>query len=117
MLRFYYLSTCTTCQRIMKELDLTSFELQDIKHEPITATQLDEMKRLAGSYESLFSRRAMKYRQWGLHEQSLSEDDYRKWICEEYTFLKRPVAIVHDQIFIGSSKKTVAALQKAVQST
>jgi arsenate reductase len=48
------------------------------------------MKELAGSYEALFSRRAMKYRSMGLNEMELSEDDYRKYILEEYTFLKRP---------------------------
>ena len=34
--------------------DLNAFELQDIKYEPITEEQIDQMKALAGSYESLF---------------------------------------------------------------
>lgn len=67
------------------------------------------MKEMAGSYESLFSRRAMKYRGLGLHEMDLKEADYRKYILEEYTFLKRPVMIFEDEIFVGNTKKTVAA--------
>ncbi len=76
--KVYYLSTCSTCSRIMKEVGVDdSFEQQDIKTEAITPKQLDEMKAMAGSYEALFSRTAMKYRAWGLNEKQLTENDYR----------------------------------------
>lgn len=88
--------------------------MQDIKTEKITPAQLDEMKKMAGSYEALFSRRAMKYKEWNLKEKQLTEKDYRNYILEEYTFLKRPVTILGNKIFIGSEKKTVEALKKAV---
>lgn len=88
--------------------------MQDIKTQPVTAAQLDEMKARTGSYESLFSRRAMKYKEMGLKDRSLTENDYRKLILEEYTFLKRPVVFVNDKIFVGSEKKTVAALKSAL---
>lgn len=116
MKRVFHLSTCSTCKRILGELEpeKKGFELQDIKTEKITAEQLDEMKSLAGSYEALFSRRAMKFRSMGLHEKELSEKDYRKLILEEYTFLKRPVIVAENSIFIGSAKKTVEAAAKAL---
>jgi len=88
--------------------------MQDIKTEQITPKQLDEMKKLAGSYEALFSRVALKYRALGLDKKVLTEPDYRKYILEEYTFLKRPVIIVNDKIFIGNSKNTVAAAKTAL---
>ena len=50
----------------------------------------------------------------GLHEQTLTEKDYRRLILEEYTFLKRPVAIVGKQIFIGNTKAVVEALKNAL---
>ena len=90
---------------------ITDFEKQDIKSEQMTFDQIDEMKERNGSYESLFSRKAMKYRSMGLGDKNLSENDYRKLIQEEYTFLKRPVFIVDDQIFVGNSKKVVEALK------
>ena len=108
MKKVYHLSTCSTCQRIIKELNIgDDFERQDIKNEAITGGQLEQMHQLAGSYESLFSRRAMKFRQQGLHEKSLTENDYRDLILSEYTFLKRPVFIIDGNIFIGNSKKVV----------
>jgi len=89
--------------------------MQDIKTEPITPAQIDEMKKLAGSYEALFSRVALKFRGWGLNNMTLTEKDYRKYILEEYTFLKRPVLILNDQIFIGNSPKNVAAAKEALK--
>jgi len=110
MRKIYHLANCNTCQRIIKELhDGKGFELQNIKTEKITPEQIDEMKDKTGSYEALFSRRAMKYRGMGLHEKTLTEENYRNLILEEYTFLKRPVIFIDNNIFVGNSKKTVAA--------
>lgn len=117
MKKIYHLGNCTTCQAIIKDtsIDKKGFEMQDIKFEKITAEQLDEMKKLAGSYEALFSRRAMKYKEWGLKDKNLTEKDYRQYILDEYTFLKRPVVIKGKDIFIGSEKKNVAALKEALK--
>ncbi len=117
MKKLYYLSTCDTCQRIIKELQLPeAFELQDIKTTTMTEAQLEEMKNLAGSYEALFSKRARLYREKGLNEKQLSEADYKNLILEHCTFLKRPVLLVDDQIFVGNSKKIVAAAYQALHS-
>ncbi len=115
MKKIYHLATCSTCQRILKELKpAKDVILQDIKTEKITAKQLDDMVNAAGSHEALFSRVAMKYRSMGLNTMKLSEKDYRKYILEEYTFLKRPVIMVDDQVFIGNSAKVVAAAKVAL---
>lgn len=113
MKKIYHLGNCSTCQAIIKDtgIEKKGFEMQDIKSAKITAGQLDEMKQLAGSYEALFSRRAIKYKEMGLKDKSLTEKEYRKLILEEYTFLKRPVVIIKDRIFMGSDKKNMEALR------
>jgi arsenate reductase len=113
MKKIYHLGNCSTCKRILSELKLGSdVVLQDIKEEKITAAQLAEMAKLAGSYEKLFSRVAMKYRILGLDKMELKENDYKKYILEEYTFLKRPTIISGNKIFIGSTKSTIQELKK-----
>ena len=93
----------------MSEWDLpTDVILQDIKAVAITSTQLDDMHKLSGSYEALFSKRARLYKEYDLKNTNLTEDDYKKYILEHYTFLKRPVLIYNNVIFIGNSKKTIA---------
>lgn len=117
MKKMYHLGHCTTCQAIIKEtgIDKKPVTFQNIREQKITPAQLDEMKKLAGSYEALFSRRALKYKELGLKDKKLTEEDYRRYILEEDTFLKRPVTIYNGKIFIGSEKKSVAALKEALQ--
>lgn len=117
MKKMYHLANCTTCQAIIKEtgVDKAGFAMQDIKTEKMTPAQLEEMKKMAGSYEALFSRRALKYKEMGLKDKKLTENDYRDLILGEYTFLKRPVTILNGRIFVGNDKKTVQALKQAVE--
>ena len=106
---FYYLSSCDTCKRILAELPLDSSIAQiDIKKNPLTASQLAQLHALAGSYEALFSKRAQLYKQRCLKDQILSENDIKDLLLEHYTFLKRPVIIIGDKLFIGNSKNTIA---------
>lgn len=117
MKKVYYLKTCSTCIRILKELNLSSeFVLQDIKKEEITVKQLEHMKELAGSYEALFSKRSKLYKEMDLKNQDLTERDYKQYILEHYTFLSRPVIIVVNEIFVGNSKSVVAAAKESIQS-
>lgn len=114
MKKGYHLSSCSTCQRIIKELNDASIELQDIKSEAISEQQLEEMYQYTSSYEALFSKRAMKYKSMGLKDKNLQEEDYKRLILEEYTFLKRPVFIIKNEIFIGNSKKVIQAIKDSL---
>jgi arsenate reductase len=108
MKKVYYLSSCDTCQQILKDTNAPAVcGLQDIKSQNINAEELDWLREKVGSYEALFSRRALKFRQWGLHEKTLTEQDYRDLILKEYTFLKRPVIVVDDRVFVGNTAKVV----------
>lgn len=107
MKKIYYLKTCDTCTRILKGMDTAGYVLQEIKTEPITVKQLDELYKLTSNYEVLFSRRAKKYKQMDLKNQELAERDYRQLILDEYTFLKRPVIINGNEVYAGSTKKRI----------
>lgn len=108
MKRIYLLSSCSTCQRILKQINpSTDVEVIDIKIQNIDAETLDWIKAKVGSYEALFSKRAMKFKSLGLNQMQLTEADYRKYMLEEYTFLKRPFMIFDDQVFIGNTAKEV----------
>ena len=108
MKKIYYLKTCDTCKKILKQIDnLEQFELQDIKEQEITVKQLEEMYAHTDSYEKLFSKRAKLYKERGLKDEVLTENDYKNYILEHYTFLNRPVIFYNDKMFVGSSKSTV----------
>jgi arsenate reductase len=114
MKKVYFLQTCDTCKRILKEVNTDGFERQEIKATTISHSQLEEMYKLSGSYEALFNKRAKLYKKMDLKNQTLSEADYRQFILNEYTFLKRPVFIIDDEIFIGNSKKVIEKLKATI---
>ena len=111
MPKAYILNSCSTCQRILKELDW-SFEVQNIKEKNIEAEVLDQLAQEHGSYEALFSKRAMKYKSMGLNKMELNEKDFRKYILDEYTFLKRAGFVVESKAFVGNTKKTVEMVKE-----
>jgi arsenate reductase (glutaredoxin) len=82
----------------------------DLKTEPLSRDEVEELARKVGGAEALFSKRAMKYRAMGLHEQQLSEDDLLRLMTEEYTFVTRPVIVRGDRATAGFSAKRVDAL-------
>ncbi|MBT7816912.1 MAG: arsenate reductase [Polaribacter sp.] len=114
MKKVYFLQTCDTCRRILKEVNTDGFERQEIKANNVSVSQLDEMHQLSGSYEALFNKRAKLYKAMDLKNQVLSETDYKQYILDEYTFLKRPVFILNNEIFIGNSKKVVQDLKEKI---
>ena len=115
MKKIYHLKSCSTCVRILKELShLSDFELQNIKENNIDADTLDWLKEKTGSYEALFSKKAMKYKSLGLDLKTLTENDYRSYLLTEYTFLKRPFIIVDENVFIGNNPKVIEAAKLAI---
>jgi arsenate reductase len=114
MNKIYFLASCDTCRKIIKSLPKNNLVFQDIRQDPITPEQLEEMHQLAGSYEALFSRKAQLYKSRDLKNQSLSQTDYKNLILEHYTFLSRPVFIIDGKIYIGNSPKNVDNVIKAL---
>ena len=110
MKKIYFLKSCSTNQRILKQLNLgEDVVLQNIKEENIDEETLDRLKEKVGTYEALFSKKALKYRALGLNEIKLTETDFKRYMLEEYTFLKRPFIINNEEVFIGNSKSVVNA--------
>ena len=113
--KIYYLASCDTCRKIIKTLPKNAkLVFRDIKQDPITAEELNEMVRLSGSYEALFSKKAILYKTLDLKNKNLTETDYKNYILEHYTFLSRPVFIIDNKIFIGNSQPVTLQVMKAL---
>lgn len=111
MKKVFYLKTCNTCKRIMSEFDLTDWDLREIKSQPLTEEELAAMYEKTSSYEMLFSKRSTQIRQRGIDAKSLTEKDFKALLLDHYSFLKRPVFITENEIFIGNAKSNVEALR------
>ena len=110
---FLHLRTCTTCKKIIKELNLPdNVDMIDIKKFPITLTQIEVIKTKKGSYKSLINNRAHLFKQLNIDIKKLTEKKAKQLLNDHYTFLKRPVLIYDEHIFIGNNKSIVEAAKK-----
>lgn len=113
--KIYYLASCDTCRKIIKSLpNMDRLEFHDIRQNPITAEELEEMYQLSGSYEALFSKKAQLYKSLGLKDKNLQEEDFKKYLLEHYTFLSRPVFIIDGNIYIGNSQQNILKVSKVL---
>jgi arsenate reductase len=109
----YWLPYCTTCQKAVAHLRAKGVEIErfrDLKTDPLSTEEVHDLAAKVGGVDALFCRRAMKYRQLGLHERVLSGDEMVKLMTEEYTFITRPVIVRGDRATAGFSQKRVDAL-------
>jgi len=113
--KIYYLASCDTCRKIIKSLpNSDKLAFHDIRQNPITEQELEEMYALSRSYEALFSKKAQLYKSMDLKNKSLTEADFKKYLLEHYTFLSRPVFIIDGQIYIGNGQKNIIEVIKAL---
>ena len=115
MKKVFYLQACRTCKRILAELDLSDVEQSDINTKAVTEEELQELYALTQSYEVLFSKKSTQIKERNVDVKSLQEEDFRRLILEDYRFLKRPVFIINQEIFIGSDKKNVENLRERLK--
>jgi arsenate reductase len=117
MNKIYYLPSCSTCRKIIKSLPKgIDLEFHDIRQDKITTEELEKMRELADSYEALFSKKAQLYKERGLKNKALNEEDYKALILEHYTFLSRPVFIINNELFIGNSQPNILKLMKTLEN-
>lgn len=94
---------------MIKEINFPSdLEWIDIKENPLNEKDVDALRKKLGSYEALFSKRAVKYAE--TKPFLVDEPSYREWLLKEYTFLKRPVIVYEDFISVGNDAKTTQQL-------
>lgn len=114
----FYLSTCDTCRRIIKLInDLDQFQLVDIKKHHIKKEELRELKSISQlSYEELFNKRARKFKEIKGSHDIITEEMYMDLITGEYTFLKRPIVVYNNQVFVGNSKNVIESMVMTVNA-
>ena len=117
MNKIYYLASCDTCRKIIKTLPKNAnLSFHDIKQNPLTELEIDELYKLAGTYEALFSKKAVLYKTMGLKDKNLQEEDYEKYLLEHYTFLSRPVFVINNEVFIGNTQQNMLKVMKAFEA-
>ena len=112
---FLFLSSCSTCMRIIKALDIEGASyLQDVKQRMVSAEQLAYLYQNTKSYEALINKRGRVFAQLKREGTQFTEDVYKQLLETEYSCLKRPILILKSNIYLGNAKKTVAEMHHAL---
>jgi arsenate reductase (glutaredoxin) len=112
--KIYHLSTCDTCRKILAEINTEGADMINIREEMIDKETLQWLHKKVGSYEGLFNKRAQKLKDMTPNQKPSKETDYKRLILQDYTFLKRPVIICGDDVWVGNEKATVSSLMAAL---
>jgi arsenate reductase (glutaredoxin) len=106
--KLYWLPHCSTCKKAKEFIEKKGIEInefRDIKENRLSRNEVEKLGELVGGAENLFSRRAIKYREMGLHEREVSSAEMLDLMANEYTFIKRPVLVVGERATAGFSEK------------
>ncbi len=107
-LEFYWQPNCTTCLKAKRRLEYHragATVVRDIKQEPLDRAEIERLVKKLGGAENLFSRRSVKYRELGLRDKTLSENEMIDLMADEYTFLKRPILVAGNTAIAGFFEK------------
>ena len=108
MNKLYYLSTCSSCKKIISSWKLNkSVKLIDIKKNPINSKGLESVYAISKNYEDIFNKRALLFREVKKETKNINENTYKELILKHYSFLKRPILIIGNKLFIGNTKEMV----------
>ena len=94
MNKLYYLSSCSTCKRIIKQWSLIkTIDLIDIKITPLNEKDLKELYKITYSYESLFNKRAQMLKKLNIRINLLDENDFKKFQFEIRRYISSKIKL------------------------
>ena len=106
--KFIFLSTCSTCKKIINILGIENKSfLQDVKHKILSKNQLDFLYNYTKSYEALINKRGLVYKKIKQDGLIMNEKKFKELLEKEYSCVKRPILIWNNKVYIGNSKSTV----------
>lgn len=113
--KVYFLSTCDTCKKIMKQVGVTSdFEMVDLKSHSFSSTELDLFLSVLPNPYDLINKRSILYRELNLKGKELSRNEVVSLIKQHYTLIKRPIFVLDNEVFIGNSSSVVTHVKDKI---
>ena len=102
MIQVYGIKNCNKVRDTFKWLDENEveYEFVDIKKEPLTKDELQSFVNQIG-LDVLINRRGMKWRQLGLKDKNLSDEELFDELLEHQVMIKRPVLVEGEAILVG----------------
>ena len=102
MIKLYGIKTCDSVKKALKYFKEASIEVDfvDFKQTKPSQSQLTTWAEKS-DLKKLFNNRSRTYKDLGLAQQTLSDDDKIEWMSKEPLLVKRPVVEFTDDVLVG----------------
>ena len=102
MLHVIGIKNCDTIKKTRKWLNENEveFEFIDLKKEPLTIDEIKELEYKVG-LDVLVNKRGTTYRNLGLKDKNLSDQDMIQTLQENQSMIKRPVLVLDEAVLVG----------------
>lgn len=110
MIQVYGIKNCNKVRDTfswLKKNDI-EYEFVDLKKEPLNREELHSLVQQIG-LDVLVNKRGMKWRQLGLKDENLSDDELFEVLLENQTMIKRPVLVQDQAIMVGYDEDSFEA--------
>ncbi len=102
MIKVYGIKNCNKVRDTFKWLEENEIEYEfiDLKKDPLSEQKLDEFVHKVG-LDVILNKRGMKWRDLGLKDKNLDDDQLFDQLLEHQTMIKRPLLEQGDAILVG----------------
>lgn len=120
MLHVIGIKNCDTIKKTKKWLteNEVEFEFIDLKKEPLTIDEIKELEYKVG-LDVLVNKRGTTYRNLGLKDKNLSDQDMIQTLQENQSMIKRPVLVLDEAVLVGYDEeafKNFVGLEDSTES-
>ncbi|MBO6571012.1 MAG: Spx/MgsR family RNA polymerase-binding regulatory protein [Balneola sp.] len=120
MLHVIGIKNCDTIKKTRKWLNENEveFEFIDLKKEPLTIDEIKELEFKVG-LDVLVNKRGTTYRNLGLKDKNLSDQEMIQALQENQSMIKRPVLVLDEAVLVGYDEeafKNFVGLEDSTES-
>lgn len=116
--RIFHYANCSSCRKALTALQASGLEIEerDIFRQRLTANEIRGiLTELGQSPHDLLSRRSTPFRELGLAEKTLSEDELIQLMSEHPALIRRPVILGSNEHLIGFSAKALGEMIASIE--
>ena len=109
MLEVIGIKNCNTIKNTLQWLEDNGveYEFRDVKKDPLSPNELADMVGKIG-LDSLLNRKGRKWKDLGLADKNLSDNDLFEVLLEHQTMIKRPVLVRDGAIIVGFDESALS---------
>ena len=102
MLEVIGITNCNTIKKTKEWLsdEGITYSFRDVKKDPLSPNELAELVMRAG-LDTLVNRKGRKWKELGLSDKELSDNDLFEVLLEHQTMIKRPVLRKGEAVMVG----------------